>query len=77
MKEQYAKELEKLDDLEFEYKLAVLTRQDESIITFAKAKLMKQARIVDKLSQMADNEQKEENSVNVQEEEKTCQEANK
>ena len=77
MKEQLEKELEKLDDLEFEYKLAVLTKQDEDIIKFAKAKLLKQAKVVDKLSQMVSNEQKEENSVNVQEEEKTLEEGNK
>ena len=41
MKEQLEKELEKLDDLEFEYKLAVLTKQDEDIIKFAKAKLLR------------------------------------
>ena len=77
MDEQFGKELEKLNDLEFEYKLAVLTKQEEDIIKFAKAKLTKQAKKVDKLSQMVCNTQKEENSVNVQEEEKTCQEANK
>lgn len=77
MKEQLEKELEKLDDLEFEYKLAVLTKQDEDIIKFAKAKLLKQAKVVDKLSQMVSNEQKEENSVNVQGEEKTLKEGNK
>jgi hypothetical protein len=77
VKEQFEKELEKLNDLEFEYKWAILSKQDEEIVALAKSKMMKQARKVDKLSEMSYNEQKEENSVNVQEEEKPCEGVNK
>lgn len=71
------KEIQKLADLEFEWKVAVITKQDEDIIKIAKAKFTKQYNKVFKVLKTDSNEQKEENSVNVQEEEKTFEEGNK
>lgn len=71
------KEIQKLADLEFEWKVAVITKQDEDIIKIAKAKFTKQYNKVFKVLKTDSNEQKEENSVNVQEEEKPCEETNK
>lgn len=71
------KEMQKLADLEFEWKVAVITKQDEDIIKIAKAKFIKQYNKVFKVSKTNSNEQKEGNSVNVQEEEKLCEEVNK
>ena len=71
------KEIQKLADLEFEWKVAVITKQDEDIIKIAKAKFIRQYNKVFKVPKTDSNEQKEENSVNVQEEEKLCEEVNK
>ena len=71
------KEMQKLANLEFDYKVAVITKQDEDIIKIAKAKFTKQYNKVFKASKTGSNKQKEENSVNVQEEEKLCEEVNK
>lgn len=59
------KEFEKLEDLEFEYNIARLSRQDEEIIKNAKMKYMKQANKVKKLQEIESNEQKDENSINI------------
>ena len=59
------KEFEKLEDLEFEYNIARLSRQDEEIIKNAKMKYMKQANKVKKLQETESNEQKDENSINI------------
>ena len=71
------KEIQKLADLEFEWKVAVITKQDEDIIKIAKAKFIRQYNKVFKAPKTDSNEQKEENSVNVQEEEKTFEGGNK
>lgn len=71
------KEIQKLADLEFEWKVAVITKQDEDIIKIAKAKFIRQYNKVFKVPKIDSNEQKEENSVNVQEEEKTFEKGNK
>lgn len=71
------KEMQKLTDLEFDYKVAVITKQDEDIIKIAKAKFTKQYNKVFKAPKTDSNNQKEENSVNVQEEEKLCEKGNK
>lgn len=59
------KEMQKLTDLEFEWKVVIITKQDEDIIKIAKAKFIKQYNKVFKVSKTDSNEQKEENSVNV------------
>ena len=71
------KEMQKLADLEFDYKATIITKQDEDIIKIAKAKFIKQYNKVFKAPKTDSNGQKEENNVNIQEEEKFCEEGNK
>lgn len=50
------KELEKLKDLEFEYNLARLTKQDKQVITLSKLKYENQLNKVLKLQKEQDEE---------------------
>lgn len=59
------KEMQKLADLEFEWKVAVITKQDEDIIKIARGKFIKQYNKVFKALKTDSKEQKEENNVNV------------
>lgn len=59
------KEQEKLADLEFEYNIARITKQDEDIISSAKGKYIKQLNKVLKLQKIRSNEQKQKDSVNL------------
>ena len=59
------KEMQKLADLEFEWKVAIITKQDEDIIKIAKAKFTKQYNKVFKVPKTDSKGQKEENSANV------------
>ena len=59
------KEQEKLADLEFEYNIARITKQDEDIISSAKGKYIKQLNKVLKLQKIRSNEQKQNDSVNL------------
>ena len=59
------KEQDKLADLEFEYNIARITKQDEDIISSAKGKYIKQLNKVLKLQKIRSNEQKQKDSVNL------------
>lgn len=59
MKFDIDKEMEKLEDLEFEYNMARLSRQDEEIIKLAKGKFLRQVNKVRKIREMASNKQKD------------------
>ena len=56
------KEIRKLEDLEFEYNIARMTKQDEAIIILAKGKYIRQLNKVLKLQKARPKEQKEEDS---------------
>lgn len=59
MKFDIDKEMEKLEDLEFEYNMARLSRQDEEIIKLAKGKFLRQVNKVRKIREIASNKQKD------------------
>lgn len=50
------KELEKLEDLEFEYNVARLSRQSEEVIRLAKGKYRRQLKKILKMQKEADDE---------------------
>lgn len=59
------KDMEKVADLEFEWKVAILTKQDEDVIKLAKLKFIKEYNKLFKVSKTASNEQKRKNSINI------------
>jgi len=50
------KEIRKLEDLEWEYKIAIITKQDEDIITLAKGKYIRQLNKVLRMQKGSDKE---------------------
>jgi len=61
------KEQDKLADLEFEYNIARISKQDEEIVSQAKGKYTKQLNKVLRLQKIRSSEQKQQDSVIVPE----------